>query len=203
MSLPAGVSMENPAGKYSLNRELSDDQDPIFEMVSIAYSSVLVETLVDTPPLQQQGFGWLKRKAISKAPVSLQMSRTTDPATGTDILVTKNLVAGREMMNEERHLDSQTRDVEVADLGTLRVKSEWLTLADINSVGDDFLRSGWVADGGKLIHIVTDSVSGGWRLEHVWGVQEVKAGDRRYVRKLFIKKAGDERRAKFVYDYVA
>lgn len=128
----------------------------------------------------------------------LHVSQKIDES-GVGYISVKSMVGGKEMASEERFLDFKPREVDIPDFGTLRVRSEWLT--DLSTIEDEFLRKGW-KDGDKVVHIITEALTGGWTLEHIWGVQEFDGGVRRYVRHVCITKAGEEKRAKLVYDWV-
>ena len=54
---------------------------------------------------------------------------------------------------------------------------------------------------GVLIDSYVESQGNGWTARQVWGFADVR-GERRYVRRVVVKKGGKTIRARLVYDFV-
>ncbi|KAI4138678.1 MAG: hypothetical protein LQ341_004557 [Variospora aurantia] len=122
----------------SQNKTLSDDTDRI---------------------LQMQGVGWFLRHAIALATITLTISEyVQDNLTHIDI---HQVATGNIQSTEERTLDWVARDHTDGIFGTVKGKSRWVKLKDVDD--DAFLKTGW--DGGEdeeYVQGYVESVGGGW-----------------------------------------
>jgi hypothetical protein len=123
------------------------------------------------------------------------------------------IVGGIKGTSEARVLDWQWRDHVDHIFGEVRGRSRFLTVADIEKWEDvdaedkAHLSQGWekaIVDGAKLMESYVESESAGWVAQQIWGFEEVKVGEgeeRRYTRHIVVRKGGEVRRLRLVYDW--
>ncbi|KAI1338509.1 hypothetical protein F5Y15DRAFT_119643 [Xylariaceae sp. FL0016] len=210
MAAPANKNIGDLNGKWFLNKTLSDPIDPA---------------------LQLQGIGWLIRKAIGAASVTLHVTQysgppkppnpSTDPVSHIDIQ--QVATAGLKGTTENRTIDFVPRDHSDWLFGTVRGQTKWMTGAEVQDLvkeGAEALTKGWV-EGGFIAegwlegeeekggpegetHVLSfvENIDGsGWTGTQVWGFQTV-AGERRYARNVVIGKKGKFVNIRMVYDWV-
>lgn len=176
MAAPPEKTLKDLNGKWVLNKSLSDDYDRILEM---------------------QGVPWWLRKAISYATVTLTISQyISDTLTHIDIL--QVATGGVSSTNENRTLDWQWRDHTDKIFGTLKGRSRWVKLGDVDD--DKFLKEGWDDLEGEHVQSYVENGEKGWTADQVWGFESV-GGERRYVRHVVVRKGEDWKQARLVYDY--
>ena len=140
------------------------------------------------PALALQGVGWLTRKTIGAATITLNVKQyqgaPTAPADAdgpevTHVDIDQTLTGGLKGTTEKRCID------------------------------DAFLARGWLeGDDEKAgpageTHILSfvQSLDNGWTATQVWGFQEV-SGERRYTRNIVIAKGSERVEIRLVYDYL-
>ena len=103
---------------------------------------------------------------------------------------------------EKRTLDHTWREHTDKIFGTVKGRSRWVRLADVDD--DNFLKTGFedVGDAdAEHVQAEAESVGGnGWTADQIWGF-EVVEGERRYVRHVVVRKGEDWKLARLVYDY--
>ncbi|KAI4282840.1 MAG: hypothetical protein L6R38_002641 [Xanthoria sp. 2 TBL-2021] len=176
MTAPPEKTLKNLAGKWVMNKSLSDDTDRI---------------------LQMQGVGWFLRRAIALATITLTVTEyTKDDLTHIDISQVAS--PGGITSVENRTLDWEYRDHTDKIFGAVKGKSRWVKLSDVDD--DDFLKKGWDDLEGEHVQSYVESEGGGWTADQVWGF-EILDGKRYYVRHVVVRKGDDWKLARLVYDY--
>jgi len=185
MAAPPEKTLKDLNGKWVMNKSLSDDTDSI---------------------LQMQNIGWLLRKAIGLATITLTITEyTEDKVTHVD---TKNTLTGNiKGTTELRSLDWTWRDHEDGIFGKLKGRTRWIRLGDLKA-GDGteesdlpFLTGGW--EGGlddDHVQSYVESRTDTWTANQIWGFEDV-AGVRRHVRHVVVRKGDDWKQARLVYDF--
>ncbi|OBT74916.1 hypothetical protein VF21_06038 [Pseudogymnoascus sp. 05NY08] len=184
MAAPAEYTIANLNGQWVLNKSLSDETEPVLSL---------------------QGVGWLKRKAIGLATITLSISeKVEDGLTIIDIESTGT--GGIQGTAEHRELNWSERAHEDHVFGSLTGQTKWLDNkgADWDAL-DSFQKEGWlderVGPNGEP-HILTTAVSktNGWTAIQVWGFTELN-GVRYYTRKVVITKGSEVLKVRIFYDF--
>jgi hypothetical protein len=185
MAAPADKTTKDLNGKWVMNKSLSDSADPALAL---------------------QGIGFLLRKAIGLATVTLTINQyeapPKPPNQSTEIythLDIEQSASGLTSTQENRCLDNEFREHTDWLFGTVRGQSRWVSLDEIE---DAHLKKGWNVEGeGKTFvfsHVINEA--NGWTATQVWGFQTVN-GERRHCRNLLVAKEGKRVELRFVYDY--
>lgn len=176
MSAPPSKTLKDLAGKWKLNKSLSDDISPVLEL---------------------QGVSLLLRKAISSASVHLNISQPSKDEIHIEQTATAASIPGT---TEQYILDYQWRENKDPFFGQIRGRSRWI---DRSEVVEDGLKDGLdeFEDEGELIEATGGDVDGKWSATHIWGFLKIQ-GQRKHVRKVVVKgKHGEEVRVMMVYDW--
>jgi len=183
MAAPESCTTLDLSGKFVMNKDLSDSSDRI---------------------LQLQGVGWIKRKAIEFATVTLNVKHYKDDDSIEHIDIDQVITANFPGTSENRTLDWIDRHKEDGLFGFVVSKTRRLAVAEID---DAHLRGEWLADTLRdgAIHSIarsdTEKSHLVWTAEQVWGFESIKE-ERRYTRRVkFDFKDGDEvHEIRLVYD---
>ncbi|KAL2161566.1 hypothetical protein VTH06DRAFT_8128 [Thermothelomyces fergusii] len=195
MAAPANKHIGDLNGKWIMNKTLSSSIEP---------------------GLALQGVGWVTRKAVSMATLTLTVkqfvappSPPSDPANppATHIEIEQTGTGGIKGSTEKRCLDDTFRDHSDWLFGHVRGKSRFLAADDIS---DEFLRSGWLEgdeekkgpNGESHIISYVESYDNGWTATQIWGFKTIE-GVRRYVRNVVIAKGGERVELQLVYDWIS
>ncbi|KAL7942246.1 hypothetical protein V8C42DRAFT_348105 [Trichoderma barbatum] len=185
MAAPSNKTTKDLNGHWTMNKTLSDSSEPVLAL---------------------QGVGFLTRKAIGLATVTLAVTQYEGPPkppnTATDIVTHIDIVQSASKLSstqENRCFDSFTRGHTDWLFGTVEGSSRWVSLDEIT---DDFLKKGWEIEGeGKtLMTNIAVNKERGWTAEQVWGFQIVD-GERRYCRHVVATKGEERAQIRLVYDY--
>ncbi|UNI15099.1 hypothetical protein JDV02_001667 [Purpureocillium takamizusanense] len=186
MAAPAEKTTKNLSGQWVLNKELSDSAEP---------------------GLVIQGIGFLVRKGIGMATITIDVNQyeappkapSTADGTFTHIDIEQS-ASGLSSTKEARCLDDLQREHSDWLFGNVKGQTAWVSVADID---DEYLGKGWLSEGGdgkNLIRSHVVSQDSGWTATQVWGFQDIN-GERRYCRKIVIAKDDQRAEFRFVYDY--
>jgi len=176
--------MKNLSGDWVMNKDLSDDFDPVLNL---------------------QGVGWLARKAIGFATLTIHMKQYVgdDGVTRIDIIQTGS--GGIKGTNEPRTLDWQQRAHSDNIFGNVMGQSRFVS---INDISEPFLKEGWLegpeeatATGETHVESLATNAEKGWTADQIWGFMMVD-GKRRHCRKVLCKKGDKKVTVRLVYDYV-
>ncbi|KAF5025309.1 hypothetical protein F66182_2642 [Fusarium sp. NRRL 66182] len=184
MAAPAEKTITDLSGKWVLNKNLSDSSEPILSL---------------------QGIGYLTRKGIGMATISLDINQYSAPPkppnTSTDVFTHIDITqsaSGLSSTQENRCLDDTFREHSDWLFGSVKGRSRFITLDEVE---DAFLKEGWLAESDvKFIQSYVESVDNGWIANQIWGFEEIK-GERRYVRHVLVTKGDKRVTAKLIYDY--
>jgi hypothetical protein len=184
MAAPAEKTMKDLSGKWVMNKTLSDSAEPALVL---------------------QGIGFLLRKGIGLATVTLTINQyeapPKPPHTSSDIVTHIDIeqsASGLSSTQENRCLDNQHRDHTDWLFGTVRGQSRWVTLDEID---DAHLKKGWLVEGdNKFVYSLAESQDNGWTATQIWGFKMVE-GERRHCRNLLVKKGDKRVEISFVYDW--
>jgi len=167
------------------NKTLSDDTDEIFRL---------------------QGVGWLKRRAISMATVTLYVKHYKDESGVEYIEIDQRLTGGIPGTIEKRILDWTDREHSDSLYGAVVGKSRRVQLDEIEN---EFLKKGWLQDteqhGAINAYAQSDTPKSGtsWTADQIWGF-ELVGGERRYARHVdFIGPEREHIQVRLVYDFYA
>lgn len=144
------------------------------------------------------------RKAISLATVTLNVTQVqSDPA---EITIDQVATGGITGTTEHRILDWDVREHKDGIFGQCKGKSRYVRIADLEpgqgKEEAEFLGEGWLDEGGEFIQSLVESVGNGWTANQIWGFEEIREGERRWVRHVIVKKGADMKTAKLVYDFI-
>ncbi|KAI1176191.1 hypothetical protein F4777DRAFT_578241 [Nemania sp. FL0916] len=197
MAAPASKTTADLSGKWTLNKTLSDPTDPALAL---------------------QGIGWLVRKGIGAATITItvKQTRNADGAARIDI---DQSASGLSSTHEARVLTWTEREHKDWLFGKVRGRSKFISLADLNALiapGGEARTEGWVDDSGFLAqdwltgdeegdaglvisHVAAEA---GWFATQIWGFQDV-GGERRHVRNVTVSKGETYINFKMIYDFVS
>ena len=176
MAAPAEITLQNLAGKWTLNKAMSDD-----------FSQVLA----------LQGVNVLLRKAISAASVHLSVTQPSANELKRAQTATTASIPGT---TEEYTLDWEWRKNHDAFFGDIEGRSKWVSQHEARENGAE---GDWKADDsdGKLIQAEGKKPDDAWTGVHYWGFEDV-GGQRRHTRRVkMTTKDGKELRVRMVYDF--
>ncbi|KAI9755941.1 MAG: hypothetical protein M4579_004072 [Chaenotheca gracillima] len=182
MAAPDDHNIKNLNGQWTMNKTISDDFDPILAM---------------------QGVGWLTRKAIALATITLIVKQYEgdEPGNPTHIDIQQVVTGGISGTTELRCLDWEFREHSDSIFGAVKGRSRWTKLEDVE---DDFLKNGWLegeARGDRgLVQSYVESKDNGWIANQIWGFEEID-GKRYYVRHVVVTKGEERKQARLVYDF--
>lgn len=143
------------------------------------------KSLSDSPDagLALQGIGWLTRKAIGLATVTLHIKEYEDDAKVTHCDISQTATGGVKGTTENRTFDNEWRDHSDWLFGKVKGRTQW-----ISSPSDDaFLNSNWEEGSKEWVYGYVESYDNGWTAAQTWGFQIVN-GERRYARNIVIAK---------------
>jgi len=146
--------------------------------------------------MKKQGIGWMKRKTIAIATVTLHIKEYTDEKNVVHIDIDQTLTGGMKGTSEHRHLDGTEREVEDHVFGKMKGWSRWIQL---DEVADEYLKMGFLPEDRYIESYVT-STDNGWTVRQVWGFAEID-GKRYHVRRVVVTKGSKTIKARLVYDY--
>ena len=177
------------------------------------------------PGLSLPGVGYLPRKAVGLATVTLHIKQFTDaakpPSTAEGDMVHIHIqqvaTGGIKGTTENRCIDNESREHTDWLFGTVASRSLWsqagadAILAAAGETGGPFLANNWLTDDSEktgpdgAAHVISIAVNkdaaGGWTACQVWGFQTI-GGERRYARNIILKKGDKTVEMRLVYDYV-
>ncbi|KAK8113895.1 hypothetical protein PG999_005964 [Apiospora kogelbergensis] len=205
MAAPASKTIGDLNGTWVMNKNLSDSTEP---------------------GLALQGVGYLTRKAIGFATVTLAVKQFMGPHTPPSttegecvrIDIAQTATGGIKGTTENRCVDGESRTHSDWLFGTVDSKSYFTTddVRDavakhgVEGASADYLAGNWLEDesektgpdGAAHLVSVADNQKDGWIAVQVWGFQTI-GGERRYARNIVLKKGDKEVEMRLVYDYVA
>ena len=168
------------------------------------------------PALALQGIGWVTRKAVSLATMTLNIKQFSAPpsppadpsgAAVAHIEIEQTGTGGIKGTTEKRCLDFEFREHTDYLFGHVKGQSKWVAAAEVT---DEFLAGGWLegeeeakgpnGESHVLNHV--ESYDNGWTATQVWGFKLVE-GVRKYVRNVVIAKGAERVEIQLVYDFVA
>ncbi|KAF7328425.1 hypothetical protein MVEN_02558400 [Mycena venus] len=184
MAVPADFTILNLSGKFTMNKAMSGDTDTILTL---------------------QDVGWVKRKVIANATVTLAIKHYKDDAGVEKIDIDQTLTGGFPGPKEERTLSWTERSDKDGLFGHVVGKTRRCQVSDLE---EEFLKKNWTPDtiehGVIQFLVKSDTPKSGtsWIANQAWGIQEVN-GERRYARNMkFTGPKGEDIETLLVYDYV-
>ncbi|KAF2234466.1 hypothetical protein EV356DRAFT_151388 [Viridothelium virens] len=188
MAAPASITSKDISGAWVLNQEKSGGRDAINETlemqsVSTAYRSVIIRSAVT---LHAKHYSDDNGEHIDIK----QVASVIVPFLKTETL-------------EQRNLTGKWRDHTDNIFGSVRGYSKRIKPDEYEDITtDSFMKSGWLPEANEdgLIQSYVENEERGWTADQLWGFEEID-GERRYVRHALIKKGGDYKTLRLVYDY--
>jgi hypothetical protein len=158
------------------------------------------------PALSLQGIGWLTRKAIGAATVTLHATHYTDDEGKVHVDIDQTVTGGLKGTSEKRCLDNEFRDHKDWMFGHVKGQSKYIAAEEVS---DEFLKKGWLEgeeekkgpNGESHILSYVESYDAGWTARQIWGFQTVE-GERRYCRNIVVTKGAEKVEMRLVYDYL-
>ncbi|KAK3693573.1 hypothetical protein B0T22DRAFT_43364 [Podospora appendiculata] len=194
MAAPPSKTIKDLSGKWVMNKAQSS---PI------------------EPALVIQGIGWVTRKVVGLATLTLDVKQYAGPPSPpaepsapevTHIEIEQTGTGGMKGTTEKRCLDNVFREHSDWLFGSVRGQTKWIATADID---DKFLAEGWLegeAEAGGpngethvLSHV--ESLDNGWTATQTWGFQLVD-GVRKYARHVVVAKGTQRAELTLVYDHL-
>ncbi len=183
---------KTPINPHLQNKTLSDPHDAVLTL---------------------QGVGWLKRKAINLATVTLTIKQYNSAEGVNHIDIDSVATGGIKGTSEERILDWTARSHEDHVFGSLSGKSRWISTSGPEwAEVDSFLKEGWLqgveetkgpnGEANIQNHVVNQA--NGWEATQVWGFAEVN-GTRYHARRVIVRKldGSEELKIRLIYDWTA
>ncbi|CAK7225461.1 hypothetical protein SCUCBS95973_005872 [Sporothrix curviconia] len=206
MAAPESKNIHNLNGKWQMNKSLSGN----FEAV-----------------LSLQGIGFLMRKTISTATITLHTRQFDAPPAEpsqdpideagkaekvSHIVIDQTMTGGIKGTTERRCCDNRRREHSDWLFGhvsgrTLFYKGPGAAAALAKDFPDPFLVEGWPEGEDLLVSYVLNlDKDRGWEATQVWGFQTAKDGTRRYVRNVVVTKGEGSKQQRvslqLIYDFV-
>ncbi|KAI1112046.1 hypothetical protein F5Y14DRAFT_285961 [Nemania sp. NC0429] len=197
MAAPPSKTTSNLNGQWVLNKTLSDPTDPALAL---------------------QGVGWLIRKGIGAARITITAKQYVDDGeAGTTHIDIGQSASGLSSTQENRTLDWSARPHKDWLFGAVEGRSKFVTRAELAAlvgaddgearregwVDSDYLARDWEEEEGEGKYIFSNVVAeAGWFATQVWGFQVI-GGERRYVRNVVVAKGEKFENFKMVYDFVS
>ncbi|ROV90542.1 hypothetical protein VSDG_07461 [Cytospora chrysosperma] len=176
MAAPPEITLKNLNGKFTLNKTLSDSNDPILKI---------------------QGVGWIQRKAIGAASLTLTLKQYVDEAGKTHLDMEGKPSAGPAQL-EQRTLDWDVEsEVNHPLFGKGKARAKWVKKEEVT---DEYLAKGW-EDGSDELIMMQTTLDAGSISTLVHGFELVD-GNRHYVRHVVVIKGSETAKVRMVYDYV-
>lgn len=209
MAAPSEITLRNLSGKYSLVRNYQKPQLLVTKEekkrnqtldLPITQNKSLSDD--NDPVLKIQNVGFIQRKAIGAANLSLTITMHTDAATGHTHFDTAIRPSLGPASTEERVLawDETPADVRHPLFGNGTARGKYTTLDDAEIATDEFLTKGW-EEGTAEVIVMRNEMDSGVVTRLVHGFEVVK-GERRYVRHVVsTNKKGESAKVRLVYDY--
>ncbi|KAJ4296086.1 hypothetical protein N0V88_004788 [Collariella sp. IMI 366227] len=194
MAAPANKTIGDLNGKWIMNRSQSNSIEPTLAL---------------------QGVGWVTRKAVSMATLTLHIkqfvappSPPADPAAApvVHIQIDQTGTGGMKGSTEKRCLDHVFRDHSDWLFGHVKGQTRWVTPNDIT---DAHLAAGWLEgeeekggpNGETHLESHVESYDAGWTATQIWGFKLIE-GVRKYVRNVVVAKGGERVEIQLVYDFI-
>ncbi|CAN8099429.1 unnamed protein product [Discula destructiva] len=177
MAAPSSKTIRDLNGTWVMNKSLSDSPDA---------------------GLALQGIGWLTRKAIGLATVTLAIKEYEDEAGVTHCDIQQTATGGVKGTAEARTFDNTWREHSDWLFGKVKGRTQWISAP----VGDEpFLGTNWEEGSKEWVYAYVESLDSDWTAAQTWGFQVIN-GERRYARNVVIKKGDKKEEFRMVYDFV-
>lgn len=150
------------------------------------------------PALALQGVGWLTRKAVGLATVTLHVKEYVDDAGLTHVDIQQTATGGIKGTTENRTLDDTFREHSDWLFGNVKGRTGWV--ASKAEITDAYLSKGWEQAQTEFVVGYVESLDNGWTATQVWGFQDVN-GERRYARNIVVAKGSERVEMRLVYDF--
>ncbi|KAF1812401.1 hypothetical protein P152DRAFT_436660 [Eremomyces bilateralis CBS 781.70] len=189
MAAPESINIKDITGKWSLNKTISDDIDPVLAL---------------------QGIGWLTRKAIGLAGLTLHVKHYKDDDATEHIDIEQIASGGIKGTTELRTLNGEWHDHKDHIFGFVKGTSTWVQLSELDDNDEDeaFLKDGW-DKGTQEIGLVknhVESQGNGWVGRQTWGFADIDIDgkiERRHTRRVVVTKGSEAKRIRMVYDFIS
>lgn len=186
-----------PPFSLSLTSYSSPRSDPPSRKLTPPHQNKSLSDSAD-PALALQGVGWLTRKAIGLATVTLHIKEYVDESGVTHVDIQQTATGGVKGTAENRTLDDTFREHSDWLFGSVKGRTGWV--ASKAEIADEFLQKGWEASQAEFVVGYVESLDNGWTARQVWGFQEVN-GERRHARNIVVAKGSERVEMRLVYDF--
>lgn len=177
MAAPESITLKTLNGSFVMNKKLSDNFEPILSL---------------------QGIGWVTRKAIGVATITLHVKQYEEEGV-THIDIDQIATGGVKGTAEKRQLTWEQREHYDHVFGQVKGQCRYVKLDQID---DEFLKSHWAKEmeGAEFIEDNVQSMTNDWVAHQLWGFQEID-GKRYYARMVVVTKGNERKTARLIYDY--
>jgi len=187
MAAPAEITLKDLSGQWVLDKTLSDDTDPI---------------------LQLQGVGYLTRKAIAWATITLHVKQYSEAGV-VHIDIDQTATGGIKGTTELRVLNWSEKSHKDHLFGEVKGRSRW---TDVGAEGwdalDSYLKEGWLTGDSEKsgpngeVHVQSwvENTKDGWIANQIWGFIEIE-GTRYYARRVVVTKGDKALKVRMVYKW--
>jgi hypothetical protein len=156
--------------------------------------------------LQLQNVGWLIRKAVGYATVTLHIKQYEEEGI-EHIDIDQVIIGGIKGTTELRTFNDEWREHSDHIFGRVKGRNRRIKLSELKEDDEDeaFIKKGWsqdIVDSDELIDGIVDSEDNAWTGRLTWGF-EVVDGERRFARHSVVRKKDSDvfKRVRLVYDY--
>ncbi|KAF3907174.1 hypothetical protein ABW21_db0207935 [Orbilia brochopaga] len=175
MAAPADKTAADMSGSYIMNRSLSGDTDGILAL---------------------QGVGWLLRKSLGLATVTINLTHDT----AADVIHINSVAGGVLSTKEDLPLDFQPQKRKKDKVwGNFEVKAK---KAQVSAIDDEQLREGWAGEEVIQVEAVNEELK--WSAMQIWGFQDYEVNgktERRYFRRVRLTHSKGVTYCHMAYDY--
>ena len=129
----------------------------------------------------------------------MNITHYTDADSKYHIDVASIVTGGIKTTTEKRVLDWTYRDHQDNIFGSVRGRSRFTKLSELDD--DEWIKSDWDDAGGEFLQTFVENKENGWTAHQVWGFARVNE-ERRYVRRIIVRKGEENAMARIVYNYL-
>lgn len=149
--------------------------------------------------LSFQGVGWLTRKVIVASKIIVAVKQSEDEVTSlTHLELDNRMPMGLPGVTDTYILNWQDKSIKDDVFGNVRDKARWVRA---DSLEDEFQRNGWECGSTEVLELFTTHDDIAATTSQVCGFEKID-GVRRHTRRMVVKRNGERKTLRAVFDYV-